>query len=629
MKLTKFGYDNLFALGKGEISLKGRGLMLISGHSEDEGSSNGAGKSSLANKGILWTMYGRTAGGLKADSAINIHGSKSTCTGKLEFEGVGGEFRITRKRPSKLLLEKKSGKKWVHVEAHTSKETQKLIDSAFGMNYDTFVQTSVFGQGRKVQYPELSAAEKKEVLEGILPMEQADAWAELSRAEAQKLEPGLDKTLMAVNELGASVRTLGVVGERIEGDIARFGVRNAGEIAQFKSELQEAKERFIPKFKRAEILKEGIDENFDEDAARSEIAEKELEIQAVVEQRNGAETSRSEALHSSQTWRAARDTAIGQQRSLTRQISCPTCERDFDDSTVGTINARVEGLKVQEAEALANHEQATDAWKHYNAEWGALANKEAELRSEVKLLEGLSLRKANYANAIKTIEFEEKNYTQGAQSRLDAAKSAINPHIEILERHNNELVVEVCSLGEAKAAHIVLREEHSHLHHWERIYGRELKLKLFETACPFLDSRAAHHLAKLNNSQITVKFTTIRRLASGGTKEEFATQISSSTGGASYESLSGGEQQIVSFACALALSDLAARTASSQSSFLILDEPFGELSPKNAESVVNYLSRDVGKTYDTIFLISNEESLSGLVPNRIKVVKKGGISNVE
>jgi len=628
MKLTKFGYDNLFALGKGEISLKGRGLMLISGHSEDEGSSNGAGKSSLANKGILWTMYGRTAGGLKADAAINIHGSKSTCIGKIEFEGVGGKFRITRKRPSKLLLEKKSGKKWTHVEAHTSKATQKLIDAALGMDYDTFTQTSVFGQGRKVQYPELSASEKKDVLEGILPMGQAEAWAELSQAEAAKLKPDIDKTLLEARRLESSVATLENVRERIEGDLARFDTRNIEEIAEFTAELLAAKERFVPKFKRAELLKEDIDENFDEDAAHSAIAEKEIDLQAIIVLNNATSAAQAEALHSTKAWRATRDTALAQQKSLTKQISCPTCERDFDKSTVGAINARVEALKVQESEALANHEQATTAWKYYNAESETLASKEADLRSEIKLLTEMSLRKANYINAIKTIEFEEKNYTQGAQSRLDAAKSDINPHIEILERHNNELVVEVCSLGEAKAAHIALRDEHSHLHHWERIYGRELKLKLFETACPFLDSRAAHHLAKLNNSQITVKFTTIRRLASGDTKEEFATQISSSTGGASYESLSGGEQQIVSFACALALSDLAARTASSQSSFLILDEPFGELSPKNSEAIVNYLSRDVGKTYDTIFLISNEASLSGLVPNRINVVKKNGVSNV-
>lgn len=627
MRLTKFEFDNLFALGKGEISLKGRGLILVTGYSEDEGSSNGAGKSSLANKGVLWTMYGRTAGGLKADAAINIHG-KSTCTGKLEFEGVGGEFRITRKRPTKLLLEKKSGKKWIHVEAHTSKATQKLIDAALGMDYDTFTQTSVFGQGRKVQYPELSAVEKKSVLEGILPMQQAEAWADLSQAEAQKLEPGLDKTLMEVNSLGASVRAMERFREQIEGDLARFDARNIEEIAKFTAELLAAKERSIPKFKRAALLKEGIDENFDEDAARSERAEKEIDLQAIIVLNNANSDAQAKALHSTKTWRAARETALAQQKSLTRQISCPTCERDFDESTVGAINARVEDLRVKETEALANHEQATTAWKYYNAERETLANKEADLRSEIKLLTEMSLRKANYINAIKTIEFEEKNYTQGAQSRLDAAKSAVNPHIEILERHNNELAVEVCSLGEAKTAHTALEDEHSHLRHWGRIYGKDLKLKLFETACPFLDSRAEHHLAKLNNSQIKVKFTSIRRLASGDFKEEFGTEVTSSTGGASYESLSGGEQQIVSFACALALSDLAARTASSQSSFLILDEPFGELSPKNAESVVNYLSRDVGKTYDTIFLISNEESLSGLVPNRIKVVKKGGISNV-
>ena len=109
MKLLNFKFNNIFALGKGEISLDDRGLVLVTGYSEDEGDANGAGKSSLANKGICWTLYGQTAGGLKADGVINRHGTKSGW-GEITYLGNDGKkYTVRRERPVKLTL--RQGKK--------------------------------------------------------------------------------------------------------------------------------------------------------------------------------------------------------------------------------------------------------------------------------------------------------------------------------------------------------------------------------------------------------------------------------------------------------------------------------------------------------------------------------------
>jgi DNA repair exonuclease SbcCD ATPase subunit len=86
---------------------------------------------------------------------------------------------------------------------------------------------------------------------------------------------------------------------------------------------------------------------------------------------------------------------------------------------------------------------------------------------------------------------------------------------------------------------------------------------------------------------------------------------------------------MVSFAIGLSLADLSSRTAMAQASFLILDEPFSELDARNSEAIVEYLTGEMGKDKDTIFLISNEESLKGLVPNNVHVIKEKGVTNVE
>ena len=84
----------------------------------------------------------------------------------------------------------------------------------------------------------------------------------------------------------------------------------------------------------------------------------------------------------------------------------------------------------------------------------------------------------------------------------------------------------------------------------------------------------------------------------------------------------------ISFCIGLSLADLSGRTAMAQASFLILDEPFSELDERNSEAIVEYLTDEMCKDKDTVFLISNEESLKGLVPNRVHVIKEKGVTHI-
>jgi DNA repair exonuclease SbcCD ATPase subunit len=143
-----------------------------------------------------------------------------------------------------------------------------------------------------------------------------------------------------------------------------------------------------------------------------------------------------------------------------------------------------------------------------------------------------------------------------------------------------------------------------------------------------LTERANYHLQALNNSQITVNFSTTAQLKDSSIKEEFSSTALSSTGGGTYFLLSGGEQQMVDFSVGLALADLAATQVKSRSNLLILDEPFVGLDDRNSESIISYLKEELAKIKSTIFLVSNEETLKGLVPNRVLVEKDNGISKI-
>jgi len=149
---------------------------------------------------------------------------------------------------------------------------------------------------------------------------------------------------------------------------------------------------------------------------------------------------------------------------------------------------------------------------------------------------------------------------------------------------------------------------------------------MIEEICPFLEGRINDYLIKLRNPQFKVVVSTVKSLKSGDIREKFNLQVRSNHGADSFELLSVGEKQLVSFAASLAVADLAATQTRGKSHILILDEPFMGLHKNNCANIIEFLN-----SYDrsTILLISNEDELKSLVSNRIRVVKTRGVTWLE
>jgi len=175
----------------------------------------------------------------------------------------------------------------------------------------------------------------------------------------------------------------------------------------------------------------------------------------------------------------------------------------------------------------------------------------------------------------------------------------------------------------------VKRQEQEGVSFWKNAYTKDIPLLLFNHACPFLEERTNNYLSDLNNSQIRVKFSTVKTLKSGDAKRDFNITVRSKTGGEDYSLLSGGEQQMVNFAISLALSDLAETQFRGGSKMAVLDEPFTNLDARNCESVINFLNTQFLTKRNTVLLISNEDSLKQSIPKRINIVKKNGVSTLQ
>ena len=295
--------------------------------------------------------------------------------------------------------------------------------------------------------------------------------------------------------------------------------------------------------------------------------------------------------------------------------ACPTCLQTIELSNE-------EKLELQKQIQVFNFERINTT-KLVTA----LQQRLQELAPEIN--RDKSIQK-QYQDSIKRLAELQKNQPSilDLENRITDLVNAENPHITTLAQVIKDInLYAIKKLWYDNQLKLLLKEEEAVLL-WEKVFSKDFKLMLYTNICPFLTERTNLHLQNLNNSQLQVSFLTTAVLKNESIKNELSVTASSITGGDNYELLSGGEQQIVDFAVGLALSDLATLQSKSKSNILILDEPFVGLDSKNSESIVNYLQEVISKEKDSIFIISNEDVLKGLIPTTINVEKHNGISTV-
>ena len=615
MRLLSFKARNLFSLGEVQLDLKDRGLLLITGHSVDEGGQNGAGKSSLSNKGLLWTLFGTTAGGEKADAVVNrFRGEGEETFGEVELEtSGGGRFRIYRSRgPSRLLLYDLDADK--NISSTTEKDTQVIVNKILGRNRETFLQTDFFGQGKSASFLDLTPKAQVELLENILPFERlaelhdkAKHYHGLVKQVVQRYVDRVTETQGQLQECQRQERVLSTSVDKWEQDqtasIASLTTQiEALQITGEGHERMRELEALLKNMYNPILTQQRIDE------ANADIAKLTPYLKTYKDIINQSDRNLL-------TLKAVPESE--------KAPICPTCKVPFTPEAIARfIKDRQEYLDKKD-ELLA----AKTTAKEY------LQTIEDDLETSRHALAALHTGNQNFAARQRELDtlrvqlFDIR--VQQLEIALADAKEAKNPYADLYEENQKRNNMVVGHYNALKAKVDETTKDVTALEFWIQAFNKELKNELLKQVCPFLEHKSNIHLSALGNPQIKVRFQTTKTLKSADEKNEFTVSVDSSTGGGTYDSLSGGEKQMVNFAVGMALADLAESQVDGPSKFSILDEPFMALDQRNSELVVNYLQTHMAKKKDTILLVSNEESLKMLIPNQIRVVKERGISRLE
>jgi ATPase involved in DNA repair len=353
-------------------------LACISGH-------NGAGKSSLLDA-ITWVIFGqaRTTG----EAIINL--ATDTAEVTLEFQHEGNEYRILRslKRGKNTLLEFqiKAGSAWKVLTEKSVRETQEKIEATIHLDYETFVSSSFFLQGRADSFTQQKPSDRKRILSNILGLEAWESYREataIRRRTSEEALAGIDGAATEIEqELGNEQRYTQLKAEAETGlKSAELAVQTSRDANTLLRQMAAKANETAARAKELTAKRAALDEKIQKQQAvidaNGQLLGKESAIRTAYQNLAKAR----EDLAQMQAKVAPATNLIASQKALETEIANLKVQVSENGVIQGTIKSDQTGLDEIKA-SIAGLVPAVEALEKYRADLEANEIRQAELKSE-------------------------------------------------------------------------------------------------------------------------------------------------------------------------------------------------------------------------------------------------------
>jgi len=164
-----------------DLSFEGFDLACISGD-------NGAGKSSLLDA-VTWVLFGKAR--RSDDGVINNTCDETEVIFLFNYENDLYRVQRMKARNRSVVLEfqiRDGEDAWKPLTEHTVAETQNRICEILHLDYETFINTSFFLQGKADEFTQKNSAQRKEILASILGLDVWEGYREVARELRRNLE---------------------------------------------------------------------------------------------------------------------------------------------------------------------------------------------------------------------------------------------------------------------------------------------------------------------------------------------------------------------------------------------------------------------------------------------------------
>lgn len=635
--MVKFKYvkmNNFMAIKEAELELDNQGLILIEGvnKTNDSFDSNGSSKSTLVSS-ITYALYGKTEKGLKADDVVNKYEKKNTSV-ILSFDIGEDNYRIERYRKHKEFKNKvKLFCNDKEITGSTNDVTDKQIQDLFGIDFNTYVNAIIYGQGDIPMFSQATDKGKKEILESITKVEVYKKAQDVAKEKVKEVEEQQNKEQQEIEKLGYQKE---LKQEQFDKEVSKYNQvmeQKKQEEETFKQRQEEYNNKVKELDEQINTLKQNIPEIENTEFIFSDNYNKAKEGIELI--KNNINDKLMPVWNQEELSERVVDQEIRSIQSKINQLDtndhCPVCGSPIDNSHKVKEKENMETQISQEQEKLKQHKENKQK----------IENKKRELETKINQLEQMmkeeDLQKQNHDREIQK-QYQQQQEVYNNISQLENSKSGLQkptlndysyiekPDEKLYKKEQNDIDK---AIDKHKDKVVQLETKKNKYSNAVDAFGNKgIRSVVLDFITPFLNERANEYLQTLSGSDIEIEFQTQVKNSKGELKDKFDVIVKNSNGGESYKANSAGEQKRIDLSISFAIQDLIMSKDDISTNIALYDECFDGLDTIGCENVVKLL-KDRLKTVSTIFVITHSESLKPLFENVITMVKEDGVSRLE
>lgn len=597
------------------------GINIIEGWNVDGNTSNGSGKSSIADI-LCWTIYGVSPRGVKNNDVIYRGDTKASATVILQ-DDRNNTYKIIRTLGPHTL------KLWVNDRQITKENItamQRHIAATLGIPYEMFIRSVYFPQNYSWRFLYLTAEERKDMIYKLMKLDHFDRLHELAKSKNREAGIEIDmanaktvKLIQTVKELKLAYTTYLFKSQNQKDVIAKELKDIDKEIADVDSELA----RCIANIKDKKLTFKSLPSSQDsfsvEYANRKELLKK---LEAMGKQRDVLQTELSFLYNKKDSLeRKLHDT-------LTQERRCSMCGQTLNDQHIAKINRTIGAeldplnISIKEAEDKIIKIEST-----YNKHHKRIIDEIAEFDGSLERGSDLNRDIRNLENTQKLLE-ERKN---GLLKLRGKTLTSENSAAELAERTKEQLVKAVDELNTITTT---LREQKKN----QKVYAevaktmgpQGIRAMIMDNIIDELNAVIKDYMTVLYDQNVDLIFKIVaHETPARGVSYKIEDTLTLKNEEWSFNSLSGGEKRRATIAVDLALAYIMSRRYGNGCNLLILDEVTTDLDEYSRNKFYNLLEQFCVDD-KAIYMIDHSIDKLGIRGAKsIKVTKIDGVSTLK
>ena len=641
LQFSSIDIQNFRSIKEMKVDLSNQGIVIVKGVNEyeDKATSNGSGKSSVFES-IIFALFEETSNGEKD---VSTRGSKEGYNITLRFNVDGIPYVINRKAKGKSVNIYKDN---IDISARTKSETNKIIQSAIGINKSIFLDSIFLSQNANTNLATLSPTARRERLEILTNTDYTiNLFKEKLKELQQEYESMCVSNQLELNKLTGKLETINNQKYKIQTTLneieEKINERNKlGNIEEIQNQIDNLNNEIVNLTNQIPQIDTDVQSV---NAELELIRNSRLEKQTIKDTKGNEVENQRTICNDIQKEITRLDNIIhynlismerlnNEIKQIRNSDTCPTCGRKYENVNEEHIIRLIEEKQLEinnlQTENDNTNKQIIDNEVNLNTEIEKGKLMKEEIDSITQEINTIDIEIQNKEKEVVTLNNQKTQILQNIQLKNNSIANFNNmiteiKNIEIPDKTQYESMLnDLCNEEQQiKNNETTINEDLNKyntnvevLKHSVQLVTKEFRTYLLKNSLQYLNSVLKKYSTILFSNEKDVIFIS-----------EDDTKLDIYLGDASYESLSGGERTRVDIALLLAQKSLANMIGNISCNIIILDEVLGYCDAQAESVVVNLLCSELN-TIESIYMISHKEIPIGYDKEMIIVKNKQGES---